>query len=382
MTNDILTTSDARYVQGHDDFAHDADELQRAIDSLRFTSSQTRQGVVYVSGRFFLNHTIRSGDPADQSLRPVCLHGISQTDLHYYGPVVDEPIITMDGTGQGHCTRLVNLFVNCNYRCRGPLLRNQYYQRLADDCQVMYSKTMGLDLPRCWGSSLDRVSVEHARGVQLRLQEGSNSLRDCHFRGWGCWYGDGTDAKRNVELVQFEIQHGTAAAKAKYGRKYSESWPTDIPDDRRAAALVGGPSDWTNCMFEGCHYGARPLIYTTGPSLNFSCTRMEGNYADPKIVLEGNGLATGKFCRFINTHDCSPAFNTQSFLELRGKTFYTEVCGLYSHYLTRSVVHAANGQHTGVAVSEYMGWGETLPTYPVITAAPDAVITPPPPPPA
>lgn len=65
MTNDILTTSDARYVQGHDDFAHDADELQRAIDSLRFTSSQTRQGVVYVSGRFFLNHTIRSGGTVD-----------------------------------------------------------------------------------------------------------------------------------------------------------------------------------------------------------------------------------------------------------------------------------------------------------------------------
>jgi hypothetical protein len=369
----------------------DADAIQAAIDKLSYSTAVMRQGRVTLSGKYWLNKPLRIGkwaESGNSGIRTVDIEGLSQTDLCYMGQLTDQPIITVDGGGRGRTARLSNLFIDCGFKCRGPLLRRQCYTVCLRDCYILYARQVGLDLCQCWGSVLDSVHVVDSHGILYRSTSGSMSVRDCRFQGKGLWFGDGRDNAKNVEINRYEMANGVAATKAKYGTDYSEDWPPEddavvmlsnyngaclrTRDDQRAACVIGsGPQLWTNPIWESCYYGARPLMYSQGPQLLIQNTRMEGNYSNVKWILEGNGITLGKNCRFDGVHMADPAVYADCLLELRGKTSATTVSNVTATYLGKAVVLTKGGPHVDVTVQHVATWGTYAPKYKMVLEAAD-----------
>ena len=338
-TIQTVDASDVEYVAPSGNITTDTANLQAAIDRLVRPRSEQNQGKLVLSGRYWLNKPLRVGDPA---ARTVCIEGISQTQIIYYGPKTDEPMLSFVGTGLGRFPRLTQVVLRCESRCRGVAMQDQQYQLLAQDVEILDARQLALKLERCWGSTLERVAISRGRGVLVFVDSGQQSFRDCHFTGRA---GD---------------------------------WPAEIPVLQRAAAVIrAGTQLWDNCMWEACKYNGLPLIYVTGPLVTFTNTRFEDNVSRCKWLLEGTTPGNGKACRFMQTHMWENV-KPESVLELRGQTRRILVDGIVSTPLATAVVHAAAGTHQDVRVDGALTWYAADPTYPMTATSNGAVITAPP----
>lgn len=274
--------------------------IQKALDSLAFdfvTDKQT--GTLWLSGRYRISKPLVSGRPDDAYKQAVAIRGCGHATLVYTGERTDDYLLRMCGAAKrnwGHArTLLDNIKLDCQWNCRGLLLQRQYHFQHVSNLYIRGARQSALDRTVCWMSPMTNIHIENCIGFAFRddMTEGTDirmmRIGYCHTAIHADDFADrnNPDAQWTAtrQMIDYEGEHGYAAATAKYGEAYIEDWPApndqtiqnrsestnrpgelgefklQSPDNERAILWIGGRAMCIQSLaLEGNNTGCRALI--------------------------------------------------------------------------------------------------------------------------
>ena len=244
----------------------DTSALQQAIDGVSFPTSDGRVGQVELDGYFQFSKPLVIG--AEGTLKPVALVGVGQSHLRWTASTTSDYAIRYWGEGRAFVPRISNVFLDCNRKCRGILLKHAAYAGGMHNVSIHNAREVGLDLVDCWGSECTHLVFSAVDGIAIRGVGFNNCvLRTIKISGKGESWPDPAD----TSVVR---HNGT---------------PVQTTSDQRAAVvLLGGISEVSNVCFELCKYPGAPLLrFLAQDGFAHGIRREQCDCADNWVVIGG-----------------------------------------------------------------------------------------------
>ena len=241
--------------------ADDTQAIQRAIDM----ASASAEGCVLLSGEYQITQPLQVGvSGADGCARIASQSGAV---LSFTGNKVDDYAIRFCGKTESPVTRLENISVRCNYRCRGVLLSGQTYGSIARNVLIWHPRQVGMDVIDCWGSSLENIFVDFCyTGTPFRFYRfNAATATQLRARGVSVTRSGGSYSS----AISYGMENGGLEAAQEHFGDLRYDWPSD--DDEACVGATGRP--WN----PGIHSASAVFIHTSTGVL-FDTLILEGCY--------------------------------------------------------------------------------------------------------